>query len=269
MKIRPMLLAMTMALVCATYTMAIDFAMPQKKVETAAKSDSALPMLKLEVDIDNTPGWVALVKGGYQWNLFRHVGYTVSSNGTAHTKTHGRTKSGATGGLGLGYNFGEKLPLTIGLGLGIEPEANFNTRSVFNNGVNNVSVHARQKVSLYNLDLAIDYDFKTCGRWTPFVGVIGGVDFTTNQARITMEDGVNTYKGRFNKTKRINVIGGATIGTKWQLNDCVTLSLAGSYEYLGSIRANNFSFDSGTVAARTSKIRAHQIDVKAGLKINF
>lgn len=269
MKISNCVLAMALVFFCASQAMALDFAMTEKKAPPAAKSDTALPLLKLEVDIDNSPGWVALVKGGYQWNLFRNVGYTVSSNGTVHSKTQGRTKSGGAASLGLAYNFGEQLPLTIGFGLAISPEANFNTRSVFNNGLNDVKVHSRQKVGFYNLDLAIDYDFIKCGRWTPFVGVIGGVAFTRNQARVTMEDGVDTYHGRYNKTKRINFIGGASLGSKWRLNDCITLSVYGSYEYLGSVRANNLTFDNNAVTARTSKIRAHQLDVKAGLKIQF
>ena len=239
-----------------------------KNAPVSVQSQDALAFLKL--DFENNPGWIATIKAGYQWNLFRGVGYDVSLAGASGSKKHNVTKDKPALSLGLGYNFGDRLPLTLGLQFGIGGGGNLNTSSVLNLGGNDYLVRSRQKVRVYTLDASIDYDFKNCSNWTPFVGLTGGLAFTNNRGKIAINQvggGTDEY-GKFNKTHHINFVGGFRAGTKYQVNDRITLSLYGSYSYVGSIKGREFS-GLNTFEARTKKARVHEIAVKAGLKISF
>lgn len=234
------------------------FAAPER-YESVIKSDNALAFL--DVDIDDRPGWVVNLKGGYQWKYFRKVGF--EAGGFSMKDNH--TKSGAAASAGLGYNFGPRVPITIGVLAGIGPQGNFNTRGYFNNAL----YEARQKVRIYTFDLSVDYDFKTRTRWTPFVGVSGGVAFVSDQAKLQVTRDVGpSAEGSYGKKKRVNLVGGFRAGTRFKINERMTLSLYGTYEYLGSVPLRDIGMSDGS-AARTSRMQAHAVDLKMGLKIHF
>lgn len=242
-------------------------------VPVSIQSQDALAFLKL--DIENNPGWVATIKGGYQWKLFKNVGYTISDATVGNSsKQGGHTNGGLAGSVGLGYNFGPRLPLTLGLNFGLGPGGNLNTRSNFSNGGNDYAMSARQKIRSYTLDASIDYDFRNCSRWTPFAGLTGGVAFISNRGKATLSDLTSgtDYYGSYGKKTRTNLVGGFRAGTKYEVNERVTLSLYGSYTYLGKIPGRNFNMNDGAgmfVDGRSTKVKAHEIDVKVGLKIKF
>lgn len=234
----------------------------------AVQSDDALAFLQL--DIENNPGWVTTFKAGVQWKLFRNVGHTASASGISQSVDRNHTRAGGSGTVGLGYNFGERLPLTIGLQFGLGPQGKFDTASLFSNGTDTYSIWTRQKIRTYDFDVSIDYDFLKCSRWTPFVGVSGGIAYTRTQGWATVENlATNAVElGESDWKNRVNFIGGARAGVKFAINPRVTLSLYGSYTYVGSIRERQFNGVT-SVDLRTRKAKVHELDLKAGIKISF
>lgn len=232
--------------------------------EKAVRSDDALAYLT--IDIERTAGWVAKLKGGYQWKLFRHVGLDLNGGGSVgHQRNY--TKDGPVGSVMLGYNFGH-FPLTIGLEFGFGPSGKMEQTSAVTGG----TLYSKQKVNIYTLDLSVDYDFRNCSRWTPFVGVIGGGALVeqSGEARFIDAGGSQSF-GSLDKHKRINFMAGARVGVKYAINDRLTLSLYSSYNYLGRVQSRNYAVvgAAGAWDARTRKITAHSADVKAGLKVSF
>lgn len=253
---------LALALICA-------FACQAHAQETnGIQSDDALAYISL--DLDTQGGWVAKVKGGYQWKLFKNAGLEIRNTATGTTlmsRERDFTKSGGAASVSLGYNFSPKIPLTIGLEFGLGPQGKLDTamRSAGS------EFFARQRVRIFTLDLSADYEFLKCARFTPFVGVTGGVAFVSNKAHATYFDGIDTYTGRYGKKSSVNFMAGGRAGVRYKLNERVTLSLYGSYNYLGKIDGKSFNMTGGVnpIQARTQKITAHSLDVKAGLKIAF
>lgn len=249
---------------------ALEWSMLKAEPAAAAvKSDDALAFLKL--DFENNPGWVASIKTGYQWKFFKNVGYKDVLG--SHARTATRSNNGMAATFGLGYNFGPRVPITLGLQIGLGPAGNLSTTGFFPNGANTAFIHARQKIRAYTLDASIDYDFKNCTRWTPFIGLTGGVVFMSDRGKAYVNDGGgNEYYGSYGKKHRTNFVGGFRAGTKWKMNDRVTLSLYGSYSYLGSLPSQQYHLATAggvTAAGRTSKTKIHELDLKFGVKVSF
>ncbi|MCD7896994.1 MAG: hypothetical protein LUG50_10030 [Planctomycetaceae bacterium] len=165
-------------------------------------SDDALPYLNL--DFENNQGWIATVKGGYQWKLFRNVGVDMVSGGqNVFSRERNFTKPGGAASIGLGYNFGERFPVTVGVVFGIGPSGKLDQYGTATVGTDTYDVFTRQKISVYTLDASIDYDFKNCSRWTPFVGAIVGVGFMKDRGHSTFTSADGTrYTGEYGKKNR-------------------------------------------------------------------
>ncbi|MCD8350686.1 MAG: hypothetical protein LUC93_08770, partial [Planctomycetaceae bacterium] len=62
-------------------------------------------------------------------------------------------------------------------------------------------------------------------------------------------------------------------GVKYDINDCLTISLYGSYNYLGKVPSKSYQLTNAagipSYEARTKKITAHSIDAKVGLRLSF
>ncbi len=198
-------------LTAAAFLLVFGLAAVAVAQESAIKSDNALAYLT--IDIENTPGWVAKIKGGYQWKLFRSVGLEVADgvNGAvSHSKNH--TEDGLAGSVSLGYNFG-RFPLTLGLQFGLGPDGQMSQRSVFGGGR---SLYSHQNVKIYTLDLSADYDFRNCSRWTPFIGVTAGAAFINQRGHAEYNDGQgNLLFGSMGQRKRVNFMTGARAGVKY------------------------------------------------------
>lgn len=246
------------------FVLAVSLSAARAEERAPVASDDALAYLT--IDIENSPGWMATVKGGYAWNFFRDVGVGVSG-GPRHSRNY--TKDGGAASIGFGYNFGPRLPLTLGLQFGVGPSGWMRQTTADANRV----LRTRQKVGLYNIDFHLDYDFKNCSRWTPFVGLTAGAVLTSHKADAHYNDGANDYYGKLSKKTRVNFMAGARTGVKYAVNDRLTLSLYGAYNYLGTVKSRSFALNQvgggGSVDARTQKIKAHSLEVKAGLRWNF
>lgn len=249
------------------FSLVLGFAGVAVAQENAVQSDNALAYLS--IDIENSPGWVAKVKGGYQWKLFRHVGINMDGfGGTASNLAHSKnyTKDGVAASAMLGYNFG-RFPLTVGFELGYGPSGKMSQRTL----VGADSMYSHQKVKIYTLDLTADYDFKNCSRWTPFVSITAGAAFVSQRGHATVDNAAGQSTGSMGKRKQVNFMTGARAGVKYEITKCLTLSLYGSYNYLGKVHSKTYAVtgDAGNWNARTRKITAHSIDVKAGLTMKF
>ncbi len=252
----------------------LSFALSANAAESnTVASDDALPYLNL--DFENNPGWIATVKGGYQWKLFRNAGIDMVSGGTNVFSTERNfTKSGGAASIGLGYNFGERFPVTVGLVFGLGPSGKLNHYGTAQVGPATYDVHSYQKVSVFTLDASIDYDFKNCSRWTPFVGAIVGLGFMKDRGHTEFTDqGTGErYLGEYGKKRRTNFAVGARLGTKYKINERLTLSLYGSYTYTGKVPHREYDIDlpgAITVDARTKRVGTHALDLKVGLKVKF
>lgn len=238
----------------------------QSKLPFSVKSQNALAFLQL--DLENNPGRMFSIQAGYQWNLFRNVGYTINGIGT-HKKDYIIHRPAAS--IALGYNFGDKLPVTLGLKVGVGGGGNMNTYTSFSSGGTDYDVMGRQKIRSCVMDLALDYEFKSCSKFTPFVGVTGGAALLGNRGKIEIRDaatGTLIDKGAYGKRQRINLAGGAQIGGKYQINDRVMVSLTGNYVYAGRVPGEAYH-NMTLLTARTNKVRVHELALKAGLKIVF
>lgn len=233
----------------------------------SVKSQEALAFLQF--DFENNPGRMLTIKGGYQWNFFRNVGYTIEGAGHRHSRDYIRHKPAAS--VAVGYNFGDQMPVTIGLQVGMGGGANINTYSSYTFGGSDYLVSGRQKFRSYLLDLSLDYEIKNSSRLTPYVGVIGGAAMLGNRGKITITDaatGALVDRGSYGKRTRFNLAGGAQVGAKFEFNDRTTFSLTGSYVYAGRVPGEAYHHMT-TVSARTNKVRVHELAVKAGVKIMF
>lgn len=259
----------------ALVVMCMSVCVGQAKAEESAsiQSDDALAYLSL--DIDKTRGWIAQIKAGYQWNIFKKVGMEFRNPATPGSQYRGVTdrsftKNGGAGSISLGYNFGPRFPLTVGVEFGIGPSGKLDLSGTDNAGN---SFTSRQRINVYTLDLGADYEFKNCSRWTPFIGASAGVAFIGNKANASVTTGGQTFTGNYGKKHHYNLMAGAQAGVRYAVNQCVTLSLYGSYDYLGQISGRDFTLTTAgggnTLEARTKKITAHSLAVKAGLKIAF
>ncbi len=180
--------------------------------DSAVASNDALAYLN--IDIENNPGWVAGLKGGYQWKLFRKAGVrfggTVGGTDFVHNVSRNITKSGAAGTVTLGYNFGNRIPLTIGVAFGQGPAGKLRTYSAFTAGGTRYRTETYQRVNIYTFDFSADYDFRNCSRWIPFIGLTGGLGFVSQHGNGHMiaPDGTE-YGSGYEKRKRVNFIVGA------------------------------------------------------------
>lgn len=232
----------------------------------SVKSQQALAFLQF--DLENNPGRMFTINAGYQWNLFRNVGYSIKGIG-AHSKNYVRHRPAAS--IALGYNFGDTLPVTVGLKMGVGGGANMDTYTSFSSGGNNYNVMGRQKIRSYIMDLSLDYEFKSCSKFTPFVGVTGGAALLGNRGKIEVRDagtGALIDKGAYGKRQRINLAGGLQVGGKYQVNDKVMISLTGNWVYAGRVPGEAYH-NMNTLVARTNKVRVHELALKAGVKIVF
>lgn len=261
------------AMLALAQAMAVEFTAEPTAPSTMIQSDKALAYL--ELGLENKPGWVVGVKGGYRWKFYKDHGTSVRNTnmGINYGKSQNTTKSGGAASVSLGYNFGPRLPLTIGVNLGIGYGANLNTHGNFAANGQNYALASRQKLSIMTLDLGVDYDFKNCSRWTPFVGATAGVAFTSDKGKASLTNlATNTnYFGRYDKKHKVNFVVGGRAGVKYDVNDRIQLSLYGTYNYLGDIKGRSYDLYNGTNAihARNEKIKVHAVDVKVGLKVRF
>lgn len=249
------IIGLALAFVCV-------FAAQAKAEESAIKSNDALAYIN--IDIDRTPGWIAEIEAGYQWNIFKNAGFSYA--GTNHVTERNHTKGGAAASISLGYNFSPRFPLTLGLKFGVGPGGKLETSKEVDT---DLVLSTRQRISIYTLDLSADYEFKNCSRWTPFLGVTGGVARIGNKASARIYDtGVFDEGARYGKKHTYNFVVGARAGVKYDINQCVSLSLYGSYNYLGKIKSKELDFPTyGGI--RTTKITVHSLAVTAGLKVAF
>lgn len=262
------------ALLVLTQALAVEFTSTSASApSTMIQSNDALAYL--ELDFENRPGWILGLKGGYQWMFYKDHGTRVddSARNIHYKTTDDTTKGGMAASASIGYNFGPRVPLTVGLNIGFGAGGNLNTHGLFTSNGQDYMLNSRQKVRVLTLDLGIDYDFKNCSRWTPFVGLTGGVAFISDRGKASMANLTTgeLFEGKYGKKHRTNLVGGFRLGTKYNVNDCIELSLYGSYTYLGSIKGHNYNLygANGTVSAHNEKIKAHAVDVKAGIKISF
>lgn len=251
-----------------------------KDIPTTVQSSEALAFLKFDMDFENKPGWVATIKPGFQWKFFRGAGFKVEGDNYANglmEKKKNFTNGGTSSMIGLGYNFGPDYPITFTIGAGAGLGGNLNTRGYFSGVTANSGgvshdffVQGRQKLRFSTLDFDLDYEFKNESRWTPFVGVVGGISCLSYRNKLAITDMTSgqEYVGAQGKKKRVNLAGGVRTGIKWDLNEKVSLSLYGSYTYLGEAPAQQFRMSDGGLAS-SKRIRTHELDVKFGIKYQF
>lgn len=244
-------------------------ASPALGQDRGVKSDSALPFY---VDIERIPGWMVYAEAGYEWNLFRKVGIGISQDGNGSYNTvHQRnfTEGGVAGSIALGYNFSPRFPLTLGFEFDLGPSDEFSMTSQRADGS---FLRSWQRIDMYNLDFALDYDFKTRSRFTPFAGITLGGSLVSQKANATVYDGDDLYKGGYGTKHRINISGGARTGVKWDLNKRIAMTAFGQYTYVGNVKGRKFDMtnDAGDVIhARTTSAKVHVLEIKAGIRIAF
>lgn len=251
------------------------------KAKATVQSDNALPFM---VDIEKTPGWMVYLEGGYQWNFFRGAGLEVknAAGGTIFDQKKNHTKSGAAGAIALGYNFCPKFPLTVGLKVGAGPQNRLHMSETRDMEFGwSGKFESWQKIRLYTLDFALDYDFKSKSKLTPFVGLNFGLAMITQRASAKAriyDDGGDlqaTARGDYGNRRKFNLMGGFRTGLKYDVNKRVALTFFGQYSYLGTIKGKGFTMtsnDAGYEApldAHTKKIKAHMVEAKLGIRIAF
>lgn len=247
-----------------------------QETSTTVQSSSALPFM---VDIEKTPGWMVYLEGGYQWNFFRGAGLEIRDPNRVRKQDHyskrNHTEGGAAGAIALGYNFCPKFPLTVGMKIGAGP-SNKLQNNVF--GADGSQTYYWERVGLYTLDFALDYDFKNKSRVTPFVGVNFGAALISQKARAwhsvagNIDTDANTYFGKYDTKRRVNLMGGVRTGVKYDVNPRVALTFFGQYSYLGSIKGKGFEMANSAgdkLAANTTKMKAHMLEAKLGIRIAF
>lgn len=269
-----------MILLCLTALPATALEWKGETVPTSVKSENALAFLKFDLDFENKPGWIAVIKPRFQWKFFRGAGFEVNGANYANgsmSKKKNFTNGGTSSMIGLGYNFGPDYPITFTLGVGSGLGGNLDTRGHFSGATatsggvsHDFFVQGRQKLRFSTLDFDLDYEFKNDSRWTPFVGVIGGISFLSYRNKLEVRDLTlgETYTGAQGKKKRVNLAGGARAGVKWDLNDRVGLSVYGSYTYLGEAPSQQFRMSDGGYAS-SKRINTHELDLKFGIKYQF
>lgn len=242
-----------------------NFTASANKSDRTVQSESALPFM---VDIEKTPGWMIYLEGGYQWNFFRGAGITY--NGVKLVDRN-YTKGGVAGAIALGYNFCPKFPLTVGVkfGMGRKNKLTGDWADLAGN-----SGHYYQRIGLYNLDFALDYDFKNSSKITPFVGLNGGLSLISQKGNVSATAFGTDYEGKYGSSRRLNFMGGARAGLKYDVNCKVALTLFGQYSYLGSIKGKTFDINEvgggpGSLQVSTNKIKAHMVEAKLGIRIAF
>ena len=242
--------------------------------EDGVASDTALPFV--DIDFQRRPGFIAIAKGGYQWKFLRDGGLTVSNAalGVSHSRKDNTTDSGAVGSVGLGYNFGPKFPVTLGLMLGFGPSAELKESSSFTSGAGDAyTLEYRQKVKAYTLDVNLDYEFKTASRWIPLVGATLGAAFVSDKGSAVANNltAGRRYEGAYGKEHSTNFMYGVRTGVRYKISDNVTFSVIGSYSRLGSVDSRSYRMAGAadSLSARTGKLKVHTMEVKAGFKISF
>lgn len=217
--------------------------------------------IRFNLDFEKKAGFIAYLRAGYQWNHLRKTGFEVGG----YRMNRNITMSGATASLGIGYNFGPDVPVALEMDMGIGPNIRFSNRRQYGN----VLVDAKQKLSFYNLDASIDYEFRRDSHWTPFIGVTTGVALITERGRLLVDSGGGQVAyGEFKRKHRVNLMGGMRAGAKIQVNEKVTLSAVAAYNYLGDVPAQHFALSDGTQAT-TNRIKAHELSMKLGVKVHF
>lgn len=231
------------------------------------KSDGAFAFLS--VDIDKTPGWVAHVKGGYEWKLFRGYGVDITDGTNKASAERNAVEKGVAGTVFFGYNLSPKIPLSVGVELGYGPHGELHTNSTIDGN----PFYMKQRVSMYVLDMSLDYEFKKCdcAKLIPFIGVTGGLATVKQKAHGAIETAAGVLEGKHGKRERFNLMGGARTGIRYKVNDRITLSAYGSYNYLGKVPGKHLALTDGatTYTARTKDIKVHSLSAQAGLKISF
>ncbi len=274
-----------------------------KAKANSAKSDSALPYLKVDIERQPVrPGWVLSAKAGVEWIVAKGGGMEFTSTAItgAPPGTHNpaydaytdfnETNTGFGGEVGVGWNFGPRIPLTLGLNFGFGPASEL--ESILPNyvpgGANSqygpYDLYSYQKISVYTFDFSFDYNFRNCSKWTPFVGAIAGVAYVSDKGHTSLtpnagNTGTDRWKGygEYGTEHRINFMAGARAGVKYDVNECVQFSLFGSYTYLGKAPGREYQVygsDSVTTAAemglvKTNKANLHGFAIKAGIRVMF
>ncbi len=267
----------------------------------SAKSDTALPYLKLDIERQPVrPGWVLAAKLGAEWVVAKGAGMTfigdnrVTTNRITEYDTFtdfNKTDAGIGGEIGVGWNFGPRIPLTLGLNFGFGPASEL--ESIVSNyggtGPNgSYDLYSYQKLSIYTFDFSFDYNFRNCSKWTPFVGAIVGAAVISDKGHTVLNPSEgNNDPGRlhgygsYGTERRINFMAGARAGVKYDLNECVQFSLFGSYSYLGKAPGREYEIQAydaagGFVAnpasmglVKTNKADLHSFAIKAGIRVMF
>lgn len=230
--------------------------------ETLAGRSYTVGGYTFSLDHEPKKGFFGYVRGGYQWSYLRKTGFNVGD----HRMRTNVNKSGGVVCIGIGYDFGPDVPMGLEVDIGLGPELDFHNTGRFGN----VYIDSKQKVSLYNLDAAIDYDIKTQSFVTPFIGITTGLTLVTDRGNMYMDPGNGgpVVTGEYGRKHRVNLMGGLRTGAKVQVHENVTLSAIAAYNYMGDIPAQYFTLSDGS-HANTKRIRAHEFSLQLGVKVSF
>ena len=212
-------------------------------------------------DYVNGKGFVIYADAGYKWVFLRKMGFTAGGVDMRRNLTIG----GGAAAIGFGYSLGDDVPIALEVDIGIGPSLAFSNRKTV--GARHVDM--RQKLSIYSLDASIDYDIKKQGKFTPFIGINTGLALMSDRGRVNVFDGgALTATGRYDKKHRVTLMGGLRLGAKLQVHERVMLSAVAEYNYLGDNPAQRFTLSNGSHAA-TKRIKAHELNLKVGVKMHF
>lgn len=212
-------------------------------------------------DYINGKGFVIYADAGYKWVFLRKMGFNAGGVDMRRNLTIG----GGTAAIGFGYSLGDDVPIALEVDVGIGPSLTFANRKI----VGARQVDARQKLSIYSLDASIDYDIKKRGKLIPFIGINTGFALVSDRGRVSVYDGgALAAEGRYGKKHRVTLMGGLRLGAKLQVHERVMLSAVAEYNYLGDNPAQQFTLSDGSHAS-TKRIKAHEVNLKVGVKLHF
>lgn len=232
--------------------------------ETSASSHSPYwSTFGFDNDYKKTKGFVVYANAGYKWAFLRKIGFDAGG----HSMKRNLTISGGAAALGLGYSFGEDVPIALEVDIGLGPNLDFYNRKTF--GTRHID--AKQKINIYNLDASIDYDIRTNSPVTPFIGINTGLALVSNSGRVRIFDNgaaTPTMEGGYKWKHRVNLMGGMRLGARAQIHKNIILSAVAEYNYLGDIQAQQFTLSDGSRAS-TNRIKAHEFNLKLGVHMKF
>lgn len=272
----------------------VNHAVAKKK---AAASDTALPYLKLDIERQPyRPGWVVSAKLGVEWIIAKGGGMSYDAGTVVDRPFYNRstdfnqTNSGIGGEIGIGWNFGPRWPVTLGINFGMGPASKLESRERIgalpggSGQYGLYDLYSYQKISVYTFDFSFDYNFRNQSKWTPFVGAIAGVALVSDKGHTNLNPSTGnttaTWKGygSYGTEHRINFMAGARAGVKYDFNECIQFSFYGSYTYLGKSASREYDiYREGSTATaasymgqiKTNKANLHGFDIKAGVRVMF